>query len=134
MTDTLVILVKHPGTPPELHTIDHTLTAMQAVIAHGEYHMIELVRDGPPGLDLWANEEGKYAQNDAGDYLEPNISIFDDQDYVMGTVFIARSSEDGETESLGPEDIRSAEAWLDAHTIFTDAERTTANAIAGLYR
>lgn len=111
------VVVKEPGKAPETREIDGDLDSMQAVIAHGRYSMIEHVQDGPPGLDLWANEEGKYAQNEKGEYLEANLSIFGGQDYVMGTVFVAKVDDEGESLGLEPMEIDIATEWLKQNAV-----------------
>lgn len=110
------VVVKHPGMAPEIREIGNDLDSMQAVIAHGDFSMIELVAGGPEGLDLWANEEGKYASK-GGEYLAPNVEIFDGRDYVMGTVFIAASDDEGEAIGLDPHQTARAIAWLNEHAV-----------------
>jgi hypothetical protein len=130
------IVVKEPGKAPEVREIEHGLDAMQAIVAHGDHRMIELIPDGPPGLDLWANEEAKYARalvNDEWQYLIANLSIFDGQDYVMGTVLVTASTNMGETRGLEDAEVDIAVEWLKQHAVgILDAFR--AEAMAELYR
>jgi len=138
------IVVKEPGLAPEVREIEKSLDAMQEVVAHGDFRMLEVVADGPPGLDLWANEEGKYAAKmvraDTPDgpievpfYCEANLSIFGGQDYVMGTVFVAASTSDGDSRSLEDAEVDIATEWLKQHSVGIIAA-ARARAMAEAYR
>ena len=126
------IVVKEPGLAPEVREIEKSLDAMQEVVAHGDFRMLEVVADGPPGLDLWANEEGKYASHN-GEYLMPNLSIFGGRDYVMGTVFVTALDENGNTVSLTAQQTAQAIAWLNEHAV-TAAGALRAEMFAAQFR
>ena len=138
------IVVKEPGRAPEVREIEKSLDAMQQVVAHGDFRMLEVVQDGPPGLDLWANEEGKYAaktvtiQTPDGPqqvtiFCEANLSIFGGQDYVMGTVFVAASTSDSDGRSLEDMEVEIAKSWLSQHAVGIIAA-ARARALAEAYR
>jgi len=110
------VVRRHPGAAPEIIWTEDDLDSLQALVAHGQFDMLEVVADGPDGLDLWANEEGKYASHN-GEFLMPNLSIFDGRDYVMGTVFVAASDEEGNTVSLTAQQTAQAIAWLNEHAV-----------------
>ena len=56
----MIVVVREPSREPEVREIGR-FDAMQTGIAHGDFSMLELVPDGPPGLDPRANEEGEHA-------------------------------------------------------------------------
>jgi hypothetical protein len=139
---TLTVVVKEPDKEPEVREIDyHDYHDLAKLIAIGEYEMLELVGDGPPGLDLWANEEGKYAsytENGETRHAAANLQIFEGPqyyrlDYVMGTVFVAASTSDGETRGLEPMEVDIATEWLKQHAVGKTG-RLRAEALAEAHR
>lgn len=126
------VVRKRPGEEPEEITTEDDLDSLSALIAHGQFEMLEVVPDSPPGLDLWANEEGKYASYE-GEFLAPNLEIFDGRDYVMGTVFVAGSTDDGDTRSLTKDEVWGAIDWLNEHAV-TDVGAMRAELLAAQFR
>jgi hypothetical protein len=136
----ITIVVKEPGKRAEARQIEHGLDAMQSVIAIGSFTMLEHVDDGPDGaIDLWANEEGKYASEmvtkDLGDgvtsvtqqYAEANIKLWDGRDFLMGPCFMAGNDDEGETISLTSAQVDTAKSWLDSRSVsIIDAARARA--------
>lgn len=130
----IVVVVQEPGKQAEIRAIDNDLDGMSAVIKHGTYDMIEHVSDGPEGMDLWANEEGKYAQDEQGNYLPANIWIFGGADFVMGTVFVAASDDEGETIGLTNEQCTAAINWLASRRLQPQAAKAAEDAVASYFR
>lgn len=89
------IVIAEPGKPAEIRECENTLEAMQALV--GGY--LECVTIWS-GHDMWVNENG--AQ------LKPNRKVaaysktFGDEAFwpILGTLFIANHTEDGDMESL----------------------------------
>lgn len=128
------IVVKEPMKAPECREIEYNdYQDLAKIIAIGNYNLLEAVGDCPPGLDLYANEEGKYASDVDGHYPEANLSIFGGQDYVMGTVFVSAADSEGETRSLEDAEVDIATEWLKQHAVsIIGAAR--ARAMADMYR
>jgi hypothetical protein len=125
----ITVVVKEPSKPAETREIDNGLEGMQAVVRHGTYEMIELVPDGPDDLDLWANEEGKYATDENGNKCEANLRLWDGQDFLMGTAFMAATDDEGEAIGLTSEQQQRAIAWLNGHAV-SIMQAATARAFA----
>lgn len=138
---TLRVVVKEPFKAPEVRIIEHrSYKDLATLIAIGDFDTFERVPDGPDGLDLWANEEGKYASvtRKVGDkyiqeYAEANLSIFGGGDYIMGPAFIAATDDKGNTTSLDDNEVEQAISWLKKNSVsIIGAAR--ARAIAEQYR
>lgn len=120
------IVVKEPGREPEARDIEHSLDVLQGLVTFGNYRMLELIADHPPGLDLFANEEGKYASRlvpmtdedvTVIEYPLPNLSLWDGRDYVLGTVFVSAADDEGEARTLTQAEVDLAIAWLKEHAV-----------------
>jgi hypothetical protein len=108
------VVVSQPWRAPEIRHIEGpTLKALQSLVGG----TIEAVADAPEALDLWANDDAKYAQFPDAEgklrYLEPNIRLWDGQDYLFGTAVVAGSTPDGDTRGLTEAEIDIAFAWLE---------------------
>lgn len=93
MTKKIDILIKEPGQPWRLATVEDTLPVYQQIV--GGY--IEGVTTTSTGVHIFANEEGKLLG------LEPNFWIHGD--VIVGTAFAVRSDEEGEFQSVTPDDL-----------------------------
>lgn len=131
----ICIVKKEPGRQAEIAYIDNGLEGMQSVVKIGSFDMIEHIPDDslPAGMDLWANEEGKYAVDEQGHYAEPNVKIFRGQDFVMGPVFICCVDDEGESIGIPIERTHEAINWLESHRV-SIIEAATARAFAAQFR
>ena len=99
MTKKIDILIKDPGQPWRLATVEDTLPVYQQIV--GGY--IEGVATTSIGVHIFANEEGKLLG------LEPNFGIHGD--VIVGTAFAVRDNDEGEFESVTPDDFAWFTTW-----------------------
>ena len=86
------VVVKQPGQPPQVQMTPDTLSAFQKIVGGDIEHVIW------DELDLWCNEEGKLNE------LQANLFEAVPNDIVVGTVFVSKSNEEGESVSLTEEE------------------------------
>jgi hypothetical protein len=107
------IVHKLPGlvNRAEVKEIEPGLASMQALVSppglEGSYiELVHIPELAAQGIDLYVNEEGKF------NGCEPNFSIYDGRDIVMGPVFFVSSNEEGETVGLTDAQVKATQAWL----------------------
>lgn len=93
MTKRITIAIKEPGKAWRITETEDSLPAYQKIV--GGY--IEHFYTNRQGIDFFCNEEGKLLG------LEPNIPHCGD--VICGTIFAARSDDEGEMVSLNTADI-----------------------------
>lgn len=93
---TITIAVKEPGKVWHITEVEDALPTYQNIV--GGY--IEGFRSIGP-ITMFCNEEGKLQG------LEPNIYVPQLNDVICGTIFAAKTDDEGEFVSLTEEDISS---------------------------
>jgi hypothetical protein len=97
---TIRIVIAEPGQNARIDTIPNTLDAMRALVG-GLIALVRWVK-----WDVWANDEGLL------EGLPPNRIVAGQ--HLVGTVFIAKSNEEGETIGLTEAEAEQARKALDA--------------------
>lgn len=107
------VVHKRPGlvNKAQVLEMEDGLSAMQAMVtpeggSPGYIELVHIPELAEQGIDLYVNEEGKF------NGCEPNFTIYDGRDLVMGPVFFVASNEEGETVSLTDAQVNAAQAWV----------------------
>jgi hypothetical protein len=99
----LRVVVAEPGQRAEVREIDGSYKTMCAIV--GGYLEVVPVLWAEEGLDCWLNENGRI------EGLEPNRLVraprADSWWDIYGTLFLARSNEEGDTVSLGADEAQA---------------------------
>ena len=100
MTQQVDLLVKRPRSMPFVVRVDDELESYKNIVEGWLEHFYT----DSAGRDWWCNDEGKLIG------LDPNLIFYDD--IIVGTIFIARTDEDGDMASLTDEDVVELTDWF----------------------
>jgi hypothetical protein len=105
----IVVLVKEPGKPAQVKTIQNSLKSFQEIVG-GYIECIQFPTLEEEGVDIFLNEEGKLIG------LEPNIYLREYGDVLVGTFFVVEGA-NGECESLKEHQIEKAKKYIEANCL-----------------
>lgn len=108
MDDKIIAVIKKPYQKPETVTIDKGLKPIQEIVG-GCIDVVYL-----PNIDDihgFCNDEGLLIG------MEPNFYRPDFGDAIVGPAVFMASGEDGESESLSPEQVKRITEYLEANSV-----------------
>ena len=108
MDDKIIAVIKKPYQKPETVTIDKGLEPLQEIVG-GCIDVVYL-----PNIDdihVFFNDEGLLIG------MEPNFYRPDFGDAIVGPAVFMASGEDGESESLSPEQVKRITDYLEANSV-----------------